>query len=290
MHLFLSGLRRSPGGFGATANRREVMPLDSTTERKIELIAGWIMTYTKTVVFTGAGVSTESGIPDFRSPGGIWERFDPNEFLYEKFLASEKTREKYWQLHTEIYYTILRAKPNRAHSACVELDRLGKLDCVITQNIDNLHQEAGLALEKVIELHGNALRVTCLNCGKEYSRRSIQDRVEAGDRVPKCDDCEGILKPATIAFGQPMPVAETRNAETRSKNAEVFLAIGSSLVVHPAAYMPLFAKQGGAKLAIINLADTPYDNQADIVIREKAGECMGRLLEVLKATGCSSYA
>jgi NAD-dependent deacetylase len=168
------------------------------------------------------------------------------------------------------------------------LDRLGKLECVITQNIDNLHQEAGLAPEKVIELHGNALRVTCLSCGKEYSRRIIQDRVEGGERAPQCDDCGGILKPATIAFGQSMPFNETRDAEARSRNAEVFLAIGSSLVVHPAASMPLFAKQGGAKVALINLSATPYDNQADIVIREKAGACMGELLNVLKDARGSS--
>jgi len=261
--------------------------MDVHSEKNIDLIAEWIMAHTRTVIFTGAGVSTESGIPDFRSPGGIWERFDPNEFLFKKFLASEKTREKYWQLHTEIYYTILKAKPNTAHLACVELDRLGKLDCVVTQNIDNLHQEAGLAPEKVIELHGNALRVTCLSCGKEYSRRIIQDRVEGGDRAPQCDDCEGILKPATIAFGQSMPFNETRDAESRSRNAEVLLAIGSSLVVHPAAYMPMFAKQGGAKVAIINLSDTPYDNQADVVIREKAGESMETLLKVLVDKGAS---
>ena len=262
--------------------------MDVRSEKMIDLIAEWIMGYTRIVIFTGAGVSTESGIPDFRSSGGIWERFDPNEFLFDKFLASEKAREKYWLLHTEIYYTILRAKPNAAHQACVELDRRGKLDSVITQNIDNLHQEAGLAPDKVIELHGNALRVTCLSCGKEYSRRIIQDRVEGGDRAPKCDDCAGILKPATIAFGQSMPFNETRDAEARSRNAEVFLVIGSSLIVHPAAYMPMVAKQGGAKVAIINLSDTPYDNQADVVIREKAGEFMGILLKVLIDKGAFS--
>jgi NAD-dependent deacetylase len=262
--------------------------MDVHAEKMIDLIAEWIMSSTRTVLFTGAGVSTESGIPDFRSAGGIWERFDPNEFLFDKFLASEKSREKYWELHTEIYYTMLEAKPNPAHLACVELDRLGKLDCVITQNVDNLHQEAGLAPGKVIELHGNALRVNCLSCGKEYNRANIQDRVEGGDRAPKCDDCQGLLKPATIAFGQSMPVHETRDAENRSRNAEVFLAIGSSLVVHPAAYMPMFAKQGGGKVAIINLSDTPYDNQADVVIREKAGESMGTLLKVLGDKGASS--
>jgi NAD-dependent deacetylase len=250
-------------------------------EEKINLIAQWIKDHDRIVVFTGAGVSTESGIPDFRSPGGIWERFDPNEFLFDKFLASEKVREKYWQFHTEVYYTILKAKPNPAHLACVTLDQMGKLDCVITQNIDNLHQNAGLPQEKVIELHGNALRVTCLTCKKEYDRKEIQQRVEAGEGAPQCD-CKGLLKPATIAFGQPMPFKEMKEAETRSAGAEVFLAIGSSLVVYPAAYMPLYAKQAGAKLAIINLAPTPYDHQADVVVQEKAGVAMEMILEGVK--------
>jgi len=250
-------------------------------EEKINLIAQWIKDHDRIVVFTGAGVSTESGIPDFRSPGGIWERFDPNEFLFDKFLASEKVREKYWQFHTEVYYTILKAKPNPAHLACVRLDQMGNLDCVITQNIDNLHQNAGLPQEKVIELHGNALRVTCLTCKKEYDRKEIQQRVEAGEGAPQCD-CKGLLKPATIAFGQPMPFKEMKEAETRSAGAEVFLAIGSSLVVYPAAYMPLYAKQAGAKLAIINLAPTPYDHQADVVVQEKAGVAMEMILEGVK--------
>jgi len=254
---------------------------DADYEEKIALISQWVLSHAKTVIFTGAGVSTESGIPDFRSPGGIWERFDPNEFLFEKFLASEKTREKYWKFHTEIYHTILKAKPNAAHLACVELDRMGKLDCVITQNIDNLHQEAGLSREKVIELHGNALRVTCLHCGREYDRKAIQERIETGDAAPKCDYCQGILKPATIAFGQPMPFKETKEAEVRSRNAEVFLVMGSSLVVHPAAYMPVYAKQGGAKLVIVNLSTTPYDKEADIVIKAKAGVVMERVIKDL---------
>jgi len=256
--------------------------MDYETEEKINLIVQWIADHNRIVIFTGAGVSTESGIPDFRSPGGIWERFDPNEFLFDKFLASEKVREKYWQFHTEIYYTILKAKPNPAHYACVTLNQLGKLDCVITQNIDNLHQSAGLPREKVIELHGNALRVICLSCKKEYDRQEIQQRVEKGEGAPVCNFCKGLLKPATIAFGQPMPFKEMHEAETRSATAEVFLAIGSSLVVYPAAYMPLYAKQGGAKLAIINLSPTPYDHQADLVIREKAGVTMEMIISGLK--------
>ena len=250
-------------------------------EEKIELVSRWITDHEKIVIFTGAGVSTESDIPDFRSSGGIWERFDPNEFLFDNFLASQKVRAKYWKLHTEIYYTILKARPNPAHLACVELERMGKLDCVITQNIDNLHQKAGLPEEKVIELHGNAMRVTCLTCGKEYDRKAIQDRVEKGDEAPACDSCEGPLKPATIAFGQPMPFKETREAENRSREADLFLVIGSSLVVYPAAYMPLYAREGGAKIVIINLSTTPYDHQADVFIREKAGVVMDKIIKAL---------
>ncbi len=253
--------------------------VDHTTEKQIETIAQWIADSTRTVIFTGAGVSTESGVPDFRSPGGLWDRFDPNEFLFDKFLASHKVRENYWKLHTEIYYTLLKAKPNPAHRACVKLDRMGKLDCVITQNIDNLHQNAGLPDKKVIELHGNAMKVTCLDCGEEYDREVIQHRVEGGDSAPACDSCKGILKPATIAFGQAMPVAETAEAERRSRETAVFLTIGSSLAVYPAAYMPVFAKQGGAKLAIINLTETSCDNIADSVVREKAGAVMGAIVQ-----------
>lgn len=244
-------------------------------------IARWIGHSSRIVVFTGAGVSTESGIPDFRSPGGLWDRFDPAEFLFDKFLSNCQVRENYWKLHTEIYYTILKATVNPAHRACVELDRLGKLDCVITQNIDDLHQKAGLPREKVIELHGNAMKVICLDCGKSYDRGLIQQRVERGITVPVCDSCKGLLKPATIAFGQPMPYEETKEAERRSRQADVFLTIGSSLVVYPAAYMPLFAKQGGANLAIINLTATPYDDLAEVVIREKAGAVMDELVKCL---------
>ncbi len=255
------------------------MPVDHAIEEKTDTIAHWIADSSRTVVFTGAGVSTESGNPDFRSPGGLWDRFDPNEFLFDKFLASQKVRENYWKLHTEIYHTLLKSTANLAHRACAELYTMGKLDVVITQNIDNLHQAAGLPREKVIELHGNAMKVTCLDCGKEYDRELIQQRVERGDAAPVCDSCNGFLKPATIAFGQPMPYEETKEAEKRSREAQVFLAIGSSLVVYPAAHMPLFAKQGGAKLAIINLTGTPYDDVADIVVHEKAGAVMEKLVK-----------
>ena len=175
------------------------------------------------------------------------------------------------------------AKPNRGHNAIAELHRMSKLDCVITQNIDGLHQKSGIPEEKVIELHGTMAWVNCLNCGQRYPREQIQSRVEAGDKTPACDVCSGILKPATISFGQPMPEKETREAEARSASCDLFLVAGSSLVVYPAAQMPLVAKENGAKLIIINLTPTPHDRYADIVIYEKTGQVLPQVVEQVKA-------
>jgi NAD-dependent deacetylase len=174
-------------------------------------------------------------------------------------------------------------EPNPAHYAVVELERMGKLDCVITQNIDNLHQKAGNSPELVIELHGTAMYVVCLNCGKRWPRAEIQEWLEAGVEIPHCDKCDGIMKSATVSFGQPMPEKETLEAQMRSQQAEVFIVVGSSLVVYPAAHMPLLAKQSGTKLIIINLGETPLDIYADVLIRDKAGESMKRLIERVKA-------
>jgi NAD-dependent deacetylase len=247
-------------------------------EDKIAKVADWIIAVDKVVIFTGAGVSTESGIPDFRSPGGLWDRYDPNDFLYQKIISSEETRKKYWEMHEELYWTIIKSDPNPAHYACIELDKMGKLDCLITQNIDNLHQKAGLSENKIIELHGNTMKVSCLSCGKQYSREEIQEWLENGIEVPYCEECKGILKPTTIAFGQAMPQRETEEAKRRSRNCDLFIAMGSSLVVHPAALMPLYAKEGGARLVIINLTPTPYDGQADLLVPGKAGEVISRIV------------
>ena len=236
----------------------------------------------KIVVFTGAGVSTESGIPDFRSPGGIWTRYDPDEFLYHKFLSSEETRKKYWAFSRDFWPLIRDAKPNPAHYAIAELWRMGKLDCVITQNVDGLHQRAGVPDERVIELHGTAWWVKCLDCGKRYEREEIHRRIEGGEEVPRCDECGGILKPATISFGEPMPYDETREAERRSAECDLFIVAGSSLVVYPAANMPLIAKRSGAQLIILNLAPTPQDDIADLIIRGKVGEVFPKIVEELK--------
>ena len=250
---------------------------------KVDAVADIVLQPRKLVVFTGAGISTESGIPDFRSPGGIWDKFDPNEFTYQKFLASEASREKSWAFSKVRWPVIADAKPNRGHYAIAELYHTGKLDCVITQNIDNLHQKSGIPEEMVIELHGTTKWVKCLDCGRRYPREQIQVRLEAGEKVPRCDSCNGILKQATISFGQPMPERETREAERKSANCDIFFVVGSSLAVYPAAQMPLIARGNGAKLVIINLTPTPHDQYADIVINEKTGETLSQIVERVKA-------
>jgi NAD-dependent deacetylase len=248
--------------------------MDELVRRAADLLAA----SRRVVVFTGAGVSTESGIPDFRGPAGLWRRHDPDDFTYQRFVGSEEGRRRYWAVGRELYATVRAAAPNAAHRAIAALDTLGLLDCVITQNIDNLHQRAGIPPEKVIELHGNATRVRCLACGADSTRDEVQARLEAGEAVPDCRACGGILKPHTILFGEAMPVRETRLAEERARAAGAFVVAGSSLAVYPAAYMPVYAREGGARLVIVNLEPTPLDHQADVVIAGKAGDVMARLV------------
>ncbi len=248
----------------------------------IKQITGWIIQSKKTVVFTGAGLSTESGIPDFRSPGGVWDRYNPEDFYFQNFISSETSREKYWQMATEMYEPMKQAQPNPAHLAIAEMERLGKLEAVITQNVDGLHLKAGNSPGKVIELHGTAMHVSCLHCQKRYERDAIQERIKKGVKAPVCEDCGGPLKPATISFGQAMPEKETQEAYEFSSHCDLFIVIGSSLVVHPAASMPLVAKRGGAKLVIINRDPTPCDDMADAVIHDQAGPTMDGMLKELK--------
>ena len=251
-------------------------------KEQMEKVAQWIMASKRTVIFAGAGLSTESGIPDFRSPGGVWDRYNPEDFYFQNFISNETSREKYWEMATEMYDPMKRAQPNLAHLAIAELEKIGKLDCVITQNIDGLHFKAGNSEEKVIELHGTAMSVSCLSCKKRYDRDEIQERIRQGQKAPRCDHCGGILKPATISFGQSMPERETEEAYHRSSLCDLFIVIGSSLVVQPAASMPMIAKQKGAKLVIINRDPTPFDDMADLVIHGQAGSIMDRILENLK--------
>jgi NAD-dependent deacetylase len=251
-------------------------------KEQFEKVAQWIVISKRIVVFSGAGLSTESGIPDFRSPGGVWDKYDPEDFYFQNFIASEVSREKYWQMATEMWEPIKKAQPNPAHLAIAELERLGKLDCVITQNIDGLHFKAGNSEEKVLQLHGTAIFVSCLSCKKRYDRDEIQERIKKGQKAPLCDDCGGLLKPATISFGQSMPEKETQEAYHRSSICDLFIVIGSSLVVQPAASMPLVAKRNGARLVIINRDPTPYDDIADLVVHGQAGSAMASVLEHVK--------
>lgn len=251
--------------------------MEDSNAQAIERAAELVRQSSKIVVFTGAGVSTESGIPDFRSPGGIWSRYQPVEF--GEFQASREARERYWIRSRETYPALVQAQPNPAHLAIAELERMGKLDCVITQNIDGLHQKAGNSPEKVIELHGNTHWVECLNCSHWSPRSQWQQILESGVTVPECPDCGGILKVHTVSFGQPMPERETREAEKRSKLCDLFMVVGSSLVVYPAAQMPAHASKAGARLVIVNLTPTYVDDYADAVIREKAGPALTQILK-----------
>lgn len=244
-------------------------------------VADLIVNAKRVVVFTGAGVSTESGIPDFRSPGGIWTKYNPEDFTYQKFIAEPEARKKAWRLYQELWKR--EAKPNPAHYAIAELEGIGKLYCVITQNIDCLHQKAGSSEDKVIELHGTIRWVVCLSCGKRYPSEQIRERLDQGEEMPLCDDCRGILKTATISFGQAMPIKEMEEAEYHSRNCDLFIVIGSSLVVYPAAYMPIYAVESGAKLVIINASPTPLDRYATVLIQAKAGATMPRIVEKVKS-------
>lgn len=250
---------------------------------KIDAVSDIILQSKRIVVFTGAGISTESGIPDFRSPGGIWEKYDPNELTYQKFLSSQASREKYWERQRLLWPVIATAKPNAGHLAIAELHKMGKLDCVITQDGDSLHQKSGVPDEMVIELHGTWTRALCLGCGRKYPSEEVQVRLEAGEKVPTCKECGGIMKPDVIQFGQAMPEKETREAQRRAAGCDLLMACGSSLVVYPAAQMPLIAKENRAKLVIINLMPTPHDQYADVVINEKIGKVLPQIIEQVKA-------
>ena len=255
----------------------ENQELEILTDR----IADLIINSKKLVIFTGAGHSTESGIPDFRSPGGIWEKFNPDEFTYQKYVSSAESRRKHWDMLRQGFLT-QNAEPNDGHYAVAELDRLGKLDCVITQNVDSLHQKAGVPDSKVFELHGNMRRVICLSCNRRYEFEQIKARLDAGEESPDCEACGGILKPDAVFFGESLPVAVLEEASRRSMACDLFFVIGSSLVVYPAAYMPIYADQAGAALVIINLSSTPMDERATVVVRAKAGETMSSIVGKVK--------
>ena len=223
------------------------------------------------VFFTGAGVSTESGIPDFRSPGGVWDRFRPIDF--GEFMASEEARREAWRRKFETDKTLRVAKPNAGHVAIARLVRQGKASCVITQNIDGLHQASGVPDDRVVELHGNTTYARCLACGERYELAPIRERFERDGEAPACH-CGGFVKTATISFGQAMPEAEMARAERETSACDLFVSIGSSLVVYPAAGFPALARRRGARLVILNRDPTDFDGIADLVLHREIGPTM----------------
>lgn len=231
----------------------------------------------RAVAFTGAGVSTESGIPDFRSPGGIWTKYQPIDF--REFISSEEARRETWRRKIAVDEAVSRAEPNRGHRAIAHLVEQGRVASVITQNIDGLHQRSGVAGDRVIELHGNGTYATCLDCSKRYELAEVFAAFKASEEPPVCE-CGGFIKSATISFGQPMPFEAMRRAQAESENCDLFIVIGSSLVVYPAAGFPAVAKQNGARLVILNREPTDLDYLADLIINLEIGPTLGAVTGV----------
>jgi NAD-dependent deacetylase len=235
------------------------------------------------VVLTGAGVSTESGIPDFRSPGGLWTRYDPTKLTFDRFCSSAETRRQYWEMGNELYPALRDAQPNAAHRVLAALERRGGLRRIVTQNVDGLHQRAGSSAGAIIEIHGSALEVGCLSCGARQDRGAVQARFAAGEHDLRCR-CGGLLKPATISFGQAMPERETAMAFADAAAADLFLVVGSSLAVYPAADLPRIAVENGAPLVIVNREPTPYDEHAEVVLHGSAGPTLAAIAAQLGLT------
>lgn len=230
------------------------------------------------VAFTGAGISTESGIPDYRSPGGIWTKFRPIEF--GDFLASAEARRETWRRKFASHEVLQKATPNAGHRALARLVEQGKMTAVITQNIDGLHQASGVPDDQVIELHGNATYATCLDCRRRYELDWVQEIFAVDERLPLCTSCGGNIKTATISFGQSMPEAEMERAQQVTLAADLFIVLGSSLVVYPAAGFPTLAKRNGSHLVIVNREPTDQDEMADLVINAEIGATMSRAVGV----------
>ena len=227
--------------------------------------------------FTGAGFSTESGIPDYRSSGSLWDKYMPIQ--YDDFISSEKTRMESWQRKFELDSIYSAAKPNLCHKAFSNAVRQGKMQTIITQNIDGLHQAAGIPDEKIIELHGNGTYATCLSCNRRYELSDIKAEIEKTGRSPHCSACGGIVKDAIISFGQRMPEDAMERADKVARSCDFFIAAGSSLVVFPAAGFPVLAKQNGAVLVILNREPTAVDSYADLVVHGELGNILGKLAE-----------
>jgi NAD-dependent protein deacetylase/lipoamidase len=233
----------------------------------------------RVVVFTGAGISTESGIPDFRSPGtGLWTKMKPTQF--QDFVASDAVRQESWRRRFSGERTMENAKPNKGHEAVAKLVREGKVTAVITQNVDNLHHASGIPPEQIVELHGNASYAKCLSCETRYEIADLEQQFAATGRVAPCGSCGGVIKAATIAFGQAMPEREMQRAQRYTEACDLFVVVGSSLVVYPAAGFPEYAKRLGAKLVVVNREPTPLDEVADLVLHREIGPSLSYVVGI----------
>jgi NAD-dependent deacetylase len=244
----------------------------------IERLRDMIGSAKRIVAFTGAGISTESGIPDFRSPGGIWTRYKP--IYFDDFMASEEMRRESWRRKFATDETMLKAEPNAGHRALAKLVEQGRMSAIITQNVDGLHRRSGVPDSKVIELHGNATYASCLDCGHRYELEPIKLAFLGNGKLPLCLKCDGIVKTATISFGQAMPEIPMARAQDETLGCDLFIVLGSSLVVYPAAGFPRIAKRKGAKLVILNRDPTDQDDEADMVIHGEIGPTMSRAVGV----------
>jgi NAD-dependent deacetylase len=242
-------------------------------------LAELIRRSSRAVVFTGAGISTESGIPDFRSPGGVWDRMPP--IYFDAFVSSPEMRKETWRRRFAMEDMFKGAEPNAGHLAVADLVRRGKVTHVITQNIDNLHQASGVPADSVVELHGNTTYAACLVCSTRYEIAPLRIVFEKDGQVPDCRLCGGLIKAATISFGQAMPEKAMQRAQDATLECDLFVVAGSSLVVYPAAGFPLLAKRMGAKLVILNRTPTDQDEAADLVIRSGIGATLTAMLALL---------
>jgi NAD-dependent deacetylase len=252
-------------------------------ERQIEQSADLVATSARIIIFTGAGVSTESGIPDFRGPDGIWSKYDPEDFTIDRFLSDSKVRKLHWELLAGGGLTMTRAQPNPAHYAIAELEKMGKLYGVVTQNVDGLHQKAGVSDNMVFQLHGDLSHARCLSCSTRYPMEEIIEWMKEDIDEPECGECKGMLKPDAVFFGEQLPYEVLMESESRSRSCDLCVVLGSSLVVYPAALIPRYAQQGGAKLVIINMGPTEMDRMADIRIEAKAGEVTPQIIDRAKS-------
>jgi NAD-dependent deacetylase len=245
---------------------------------EIEQLRTMIGAAKRIVAFTGAGISTESGIPDFRSPGGIWTKYKP--IYFDDFMSSDEVRRESWRRKFATDETMLRAEPNAGHRALARLVEQGRMSAIITQNVDGLHQRSGVPAARIIELHGNATYATCLDCGHRHELDPIRKAFLGEGELPVCVKCEGIVKTATISFGQAMPEIQMARAQDETMSCDLFIVVGSSLVVYPAAGFPQLAKRKGADLVIINREPTDQDAHADLVIHAEIGATLSKAVGV----------